>query len=127
MSSASNESRQCDNDNCNDSSRPHLQQGNKNGRGGDSGTGQDSFLFAFDFDHTVVNENSDTYITKLAKAPVPKEVKSFYDGTNWTEYMNKVFIYLHQQGVTIQDISKCVQQMEPTKGNQNRHKLCKYI
>lgn len=77
---------------------------------------QESYLFAFDFDHTVVNDNSDTFIQTLVKSPLPDEIENFCDGSNWTEYMNKVFQFLHEQGVTIPDICRCIHKMEPTPG-----------
>lgn len=75
-----------------------------------------SYLFAFDFDHTVVHDNSDTYIFKLLEGGVPQHIQQFLNDSNWTEYMNKVFEYMHEKGVTVEDICGSVKGMEPTRG-----------
>lgn len=74
-------------------------------------------LYAFDFDHTIVNENSDTFINQLLLDKVlTPSVRSTYDGTNWTEFMNNVFTLHHQQEVSIQQILDCIKQMTLTPG-----------
>ena len=74
------------------------------------------FLYAFDFDHTIVDGNSDTAIHELAVPPIPDEVHRFYNGANWTEYMNVVFRYLWDHGVKVDDIINHVKDMKLTKG-----------
>lgn len=75
-----------------------------------------TILYAFDFDYTIVNVNSDTQIAKLLPNPLPKEIKEFYDGSNWTEYVNKVLEYLYASGVTIEKIEEFVSNLPPSPG-----------
>ena len=49
-------------------------------------------LIAFDFDHTLVDENTDLYIRKLAPGGVlPEKIKSIYNNRCWTTYMGAIF------------------------------------
>uniref|UniRef100_A0A8D0BX51 Kelch like family member 23 n=2 Tax=Salvator merianae TaxID=96440 RepID=A0A8D0BX51_SALMN len=53
------------------------------------------YLLVFDFDHTIVDENSDTWIVRCAPASkLPDEIKNSYQKGLWTEYMGRVFRYL---------------------------------
>ena len=55
-------------------------------------------LVALDFDHTVVDDNTDTYVMKLSTGGVlPKEVEVKMKAGFWTDFMNEVFKYLHEQ------------------------------
>lgn len=56
--------------------------------GNSSMTGDDvsttRFLFAFDFDHTIVDGNTDTYIIKAhPKQCLPQELKDSYETGRW--------------------------------------------
>lgn len=73
-------------------------------------------LYAFDFDHTIIHDNSDTAVWKLTPTPLPQEVKDVFDGRNWTQMMNKVFEFLHQQGVKVEDVEGFAKGLEPTPG-----------
>lgn len=56
-------------------------------------------LFAFDFDHTILNENTDLYIVKMVPGgSLPEEIQALYTKDNWTDYMGEVFKYLHKLG-----------------------------
>ena len=69
-------------------------------------------LCVFDFDETVVECNSDTWIYTLApKQMIPDKLKEGFDGVNWTGYMRNVFDYLYECGVTREDYEKCLHQM----------------
>lgn len=58
------------------------------------------FLLVFDFDHTVIDENSDTWIVKCAPdAKLPDEVRNSYQTGHWTEYMGRVFKFLGDSGI----------------------------
>lgn len=49
-------------------------------------------LLVFDFDHSLIDENSDVYITKLApERKLPEEIKNLYADDGWTEYMGEIF------------------------------------
>lgn len=53
------------------------------------------FLLVFDFDHTLISENSDEYITKLAPGgQLPEEIRSLLQDDYWTDYMAAVFKYV---------------------------------
>ncbi|KAG1679772.1 hypothetical protein FOA52_012683 [Chlamydomonas sp. UWO 241] len=58
-------------------------------------------LVAFDFDHTVVDANSDTWVYKaLPSGALPDDIKALYQPGQWTRFMNDVFEHCHQEGVT---------------------------
>lgn len=75
-------------------------------------------LFVFDFDETVVDCNSDTFINVLFKPDgrVPEEVSSKFNNANWTSYMRAVFEYLHAQGVTRSDYERVLKQIQLIDG-----------
>lgn len=53
-------------------------------------------LVVMDFDHTVVDDNTDTHITKLGEnGKIPENVASKYQNGHWTAFMNIVFDYLY--------------------------------
>lgn len=53
------------------------------------------FLVVLDFDHTVVDDNTDTHIMKLGEnGKIPENVESKYQKGHWTAFMNTVFEYL---------------------------------
>ncbi|CAB0005495.1 unnamed protein product [Nesidiocoris tenuis] len=57
-------------------------------------------LAAFDFDHTIVDDNSDVVARRLLKCNAP----IFDQGTCWTDYMQQIFELLQKQGTTPQEI-----------------------
>ena len=70
-------------------------------------------LVVFDFDETIVNCNSDTFINILApNGKMPKSIwDSYLNENDWTIYMHQVFLYLHQQGVREEHYKTCLIQM----------------
>jgi pyridoxal phosphate phosphatase PHOSPHO2 len=57
---------------------------------------QKKILLAFDFDHTLIDENSDLSVKKLApNGQLPESIEAQYSATGWTEYMAAIFKYLH--------------------------------
>lgn len=69
-------------------------------------------LVVFDFDDTVVNCNSDTWVDQLAPdGKIPKDIRAIFDGVNWTNYMAAVFKYLFANGVTREDYERCLHAM----------------
>ncbi|KAI1288127.1 Pyridoxal phosphate phosphatase PHOSPHO2 [Halotydeus destructor] len=71
-------------------------------------------LFVFDFDETIVNCNSDTWIYSMAPGgEIPKQLKKTFgvDDVNWISFMAKVFQYLHQNGVTKKMYTDCLKTM----------------
>ena len=62
-------------------------------------------LLVFDFDHTIINENSDVLVQELApNGKIPPHIKSLYTDRGWTPFMREVFVYLHQNEVTSSQI-----------------------
>ncbi|MEQ2311037.1 hypothetical protein AMECASPLE_015486 [Ameca splendens] len=57
-------------------------------------------LVVFDFDHTVVDDNSDIWVIKCLPSPtLPNSVRGSYRKGHWTEYMGRVMTYIGDQGV----------------------------
>ena len=83
-------------------------------------------IAAFDFDHTIISVNSDTYINKLipsndeqGKVTFPSHVEEAYKQGGWTLRMQSVFDYMHSEfGINEIDFTKCLQEIkieEPMK------------
>ena len=52
------------------------------------------YLIAFDFDHTLIDENSDLYVIKLApNKDLPDEIKDLHEDHGWINYMSQIFKY----------------------------------
>lgn len=66
------------------------------------------YLAAFDFDYTIVSQNSDIVARDLVpSSSIPDKVKKLYSSDNgWTEYMGEIFKILHQTNVTRDQIVK---------------------
>jgi len=74
-------------------------------------------LLAFDFDHTIIDDNSDTYVINLApEKKIPKEIKAMYSEKGWTHYMRGIFQYLHENNVTPQQILECMSEIKFSPG-----------
>jgi pyridoxal phosphate phosphatase PHOSPHO2 len=74
-------------------------------------------LVAFDFDHTIIDENSDLYVRKLApNGEIPPHIHDLYDNQGWTKYMAAIFEYLHANGTTSEEILNCMAELEFTAG-----------
>ena len=77
----------------------------------------DKILFAFDFDHTVIDENSDLYCKRLAPdGKIPQEIEDTYSDLGWTKYMGLIFDYLHKHGVTEKHYNDCMTEIPLTSG-----------
>ena len=63
-------------------------------------------LFVFDFDHTLIDDNSDTWIMSLC--PELNLMERLHtmrtEFTGWTKLMDHVFSLIHQQGRTKEDV-----------------------
>lgn len=69
-------------------------------------------LVVFDFDDTVVDCNSDTWIDTLApNGKIPLGLTEGFDGFNWTSYMAQVFKYLKESGITRGDYERRLREM----------------
>ena len=77
-------------------------------------------LVAFDFDNTLIAENSDLYVRKLAPQPgvIPEDIKKLYTDHGWTKYMGAIFRYLHDNGTTPKQIRSCMEEIPFVNGMQ---------
>jgi len=75
-------------------------------------------LVAFDLDHTLINENSDTYILRLLPdgSQLPPSIKKLYSSDGWNDYMREVFRYLHSCHVTKDQLLSCVAEIPLVEG-----------
>lgn len=48
--------------------------------------------------------------------PVPDNLQRLYDGTNWTEYMDKIFRFVADEGGTYDVIASKISLLKPTDG-----------
>ena len=72
-----------------------------------------NLLAVFDFDHTLVDGNTDTCITKLYE-----DVRHLQSNKEicWTDRMAEVFRTLHEKNFTKLDFEKCLQSLPFTEG-----------
>ncbi|XP_007539362.1 pyridoxal phosphate phosphatase PHOSPHO2 [Erinaceus europaeus] len=74
-------------------------------------------LLVFDFDNTIINDNSDTSIIQCAPGKkLPSELKDSYKKGFWTEFMGRVFKYLGEEGVREDEMRRTVTSMPLTPG-----------
>jgi len=75
----------------------------------DAGTVR-KLLMLYDFDHTMVQENSDMLVADLVtdKATLLKLRLEVYKTRGWTAYMDAIFEHLFQQGVSQKQINNCL-------------------
>lgn len=75
-------------------------------------------LVAVDFDHTLVNCNSDLRVKSLAPdGNIPEDIEQLSDNPNgWTPYMKELFRYLHKNNVKQSDYASCLSGIELVEG-----------
>lgn len=79
----------------------------------------DGPLLAFDFDHTIVNLNTDVEVQKLhpeGKIPESSELHGLYSSVGWTKFMGGVFKLLHHHKIKKEDILKLMESLELIPG-----------
>jgi len=76
-------------------------------------------LFAFDFDHTIVEENTDLVVQTIPDKSEAKAVRDSDDKTDWTAFMDRVFGVHHENGVTREDYEKILDSLEFVPGMEN--------
>ena len=82
-------------------------------------------LVAFDFDHTVIDDNGDLYVSNLCPdGKIPQNIKDKFSLKGWTDYMGAIFKYLHGNGVTEADLKSCIEEIPLTEG---MDELFKYL
>jgi len=74
-------------------------------------------LVAFDFDHTIIDGNSDIEITHLCPdGKVPQDIKDKYSDRSWTNYMAAIFKHIHEHGKTAEDMMETINEIPLTEG-----------
>lgn len=74
-------------------------------------------LLAFDFDHTVIDGNSDIELQTLHPGEFPDDIKKLYcDKDGWTDYMGAIFALLHSEGVQADAIKGKILQIPLVSG-----------
>jgi pyridoxal phosphate phosphatase PHOSPHO2 len=74
-------------------------------------------LVAFDFDHTIVNDNTDLIVQKLISSDkITDDVKRLHHEDGWTVYMQKIFCLLYKSGVTPLQIQDAIIHIPATPG-----------
>ena len=77
---------------------------------------QSKLLAVFDFDHTLVDGNTDTWVTKLLLSTMQLIREHQKKGWCWTDVMDKVFGVLHVENLTKEDYEKCFETLQFTEG-----------
>ncbi|XP_049455514.1 pyridoxal phosphate phosphatase PHOSPHO2 [Epinephelus fuscoguttatus] len=74
-------------------------------------------LMVFDFDHTVVDDNSDTWVVRcLPDQTLPDSVKNTYRKGHWTEFMGRVMNYIGDQQVSPDRVRSVMESIPFTPG-----------
>lgn len=74
-------------------------------------------LVVFDFDHTLVDRNSDMWVIQCTpEQSLPAWLKNSYQRGRWTEYMSRVFNYIGEQSVPLDSIRELMQAIPFTDG-----------
>lgn len=74
-------------------------------------------LIALDFDHTVVDDNTDIVVRNLLTSEqIPESVRKLYKGSDWIGYMQEIFNLLHRNGFTQEDILSAIEGIPETPG-----------
>uniref|UniRef100_H3CXP7 Phosphatase, orphan 2 n=1 Tax=Tetraodon nigroviridis TaxID=99883 RepID=H3CXP7_TETNG len=74
-------------------------------------------LMVFDFDHTVVDDNSDTWVFRcLPGQTLPDSIKNTYTKGHWTEFMGRVLNYIGEQEVSPARVRSVMETIPLTAG-----------
>ncbi|KPP79395.1 Pyridoxal phosphate phosphatase PHOSPHO2-like [Scleropages formosus] len=74
-------------------------------------------LVVFDFDHTLVDDNSDTWVVKCAPDQrLPDWLKNSYEKGRWTEYMGRVMSYIGDSAVSGDTVRTVMESVPFTDG-----------
>ncbi|KAJ0060360.1 hypothetical protein NL108_010135 [Boleophthalmus pectinirostris] len=75
------------------------------------------FLVLFDFDETIINENSDDAVVRaLPDQQLPDWLINSYREGHYNEHMQKVLAYMAERGVPKDSIQSAVETIMPTPG-----------
>ncbi|XP_043256021.1 pyridoxal phosphate phosphatase PHOSPHO2-like [Colletes gigas] len=76
-----------------------------------------SVLVAFDFDHTITNDNTDVVARKLLpQEKLTDSVKELCRSSGWIAYMAKIFELLHSNCIDIKQIERAIVNIPPVPG-----------
>ncbi|XP_066522027.1 pyridoxal phosphate phosphatase PHOSPHO2 [Hoplias malabaricus] len=79
--------------------------------------GEMKILVVFDFDHTLVDDNSDTWVVRCApEQSLPASLKNSYKRGHWTDYMGKVLCYLRDQSIQPDTVRSVLETIPFTNG-----------
>lgn len=74
-------------------------------------------VIALDFDHTVVDDNTDIVVRNLLRPEqIPEDVRNLYKGCDWIGYMQAIFNLLHRNGFTSLEILNAIRGIPETPG-----------
>ena len=74
-------------------------------------------LAAFDFDHTICEDNTDYEAQKLLpNEKIPDSVRRFYKSDNWITYMGKIFELLNENSIDLEKIKTTINEIPPAPG-----------
>ncbi len=74
-------------------------------------------LVVFDFDHTIVDDNSDTWVIRSTpEQTLPDWLKKSYQKGLWTEYMGRVLTYIREQSVQPEHMRAVMESIPFTDG-----------
>ncbi|KAL7372012.1 hypothetical protein ABVT39_008443 [Epinephelus coioides] len=78
---------------------------------------QERFLVLFDFDETIIDESSDDAVLRaLPGQRLPDWLRNSYREGHYNEHMQKVLVYMAEQGVSKDSIQSAVENIPPTPG-----------
>lgn len=77
-------------------------------------------LIAFDFDHTIVDDNTDIVVRDmLDKEKISDDVKKLYKNSGWIPYMQEIFHILHENNFTRSEIKACIEKIPEVAGSKD--------
>lgn len=75
------------------------------------------YLAVFDYDHTVVDDNTDLVARALINPGlIPDTVRELHKSSGWIEYMQEIFKLLHKHAITRQEILDGIRTIKETPG-----------
>lgn len=75
------------------------------------------YLAVFDYDHTIVDKNTDLVARDLIDSTlIPDSVKNLYKSSGWIDYMQEIFNLLYVNNVTRGQIEEVIRDIPETTG-----------
>lgn len=80
-------------------------------------SGGAKYLAVFDYDHTIVDKNTDLVARDLIDASlIPDSVKNLYKSSGWIPYMQEIFNLLHVNNVSRPEVERAIRDIPETPG-----------